>query len=261
MSRERARPRRAGTLALALALAAMPALAARDLPAPLRPFEASYAVTRNGIQVGTTELTLASHARGWRLHSVTQAQGLLALMVSKPSTEETILTRHDGGLRPLHYRHTEPDEADHLTVAFDWQAGTARVERGRGGDNETLALEPGTHDPFSALLVMMQRIADGAESVRLPGIDDEGERNPLAFAVAARETVAVPLGRYDSVRVRRVRADKRSTVLWLAPELDWLPVRMEQRRKGELVARAELNALDGERSERTRSGRRNRRGR
>ncbi len=257
---DRTRPCRLGGAALVAMLAALPALAGGgvELPEPLRTFDASYSVTRSGMRLGTTELTLASHARGWRFSSATEAQGMFALLVSGPSTEETILAPHDGGLRPLQYRHTEPDEADNFSVAFDWAAGEARVDRADGDD--VLPLAPGTHDPFSALLVVIQGIAGGAERVQLPGIDDDGERSELRFALAGRERIEVPLGTYEAVRVHRVRDDERATITWLAPELDWLPVRMEQRNEGNLVARAELEALDGQSARTQRSRRRDRPG-
>jgi len=242
----RRRSGRRAAVALATIVAALPASAGGggELPEPLRAFEASYSVTRSGMQLGTTELTLARHAGGWRFRSVTEAQGVFSLLMSGPSTEETILAVHKGALRPLRYRHTEPDEADNFSVVFDWAADEARVERAAGDD--VLALAPGTHDPFSALLAVIQRVAGGAETVRLPGIDDDGEPQTLRFAVRARERIEVPLGTYEAVRVHRVRDDKRTTVTWLAPKLDWLPVRMVQRKKGDLVARAELTTLDGQ---------------
>ncbi len=264
MSRHRIDPRcvaqRLG-IALAAALAALPVDAGggNELPHPLRAFDGTYAVTRSGMRLGTTQLTLEPHERGWRFSSVTQARGLFSLLVSGPSTEETILAAHDGGLRPLRYHHTEPDEDDDLSVAFDWAAGQARVDRTDATD--VLPLAPGTHDPFSALLVVIRAVAGGAETVRLPGIDDDGERTELRFAVRARERIEVPLGRYEAVRVHRVRDDKRATITWLAPELDWLPVRMVQRNKGDLVARAELTALDGQSARAQGSRRSDRRGR
>lgn len=257
----RPRWRRRVGVALVTIVAALPAAAGGggELPEPLRPFEATYSVTRSGMQLGTTELTLARHEHGWRFRSVTEAQGVFSLLMSGPSTEETILAAHEGGLRPLRYRHTEPDEDDNFAVAFDWAAGEARVERADGAD--VVPLTAGAHDPFSALLAVIQAVAGGAESVRLPGIDDDGERTELRFAVRARERIEVPLGRYDTVRVHRVRDDKRATITWIAPELDWLPVRMEQRKKGDLVARAELSALDGQSAKAKRSRRSDRRGR
>lgn len=240
-------PRRTHSAVVLLLLAALPALAGGNgLPAPLAPFEAEYRVGRSGMQVGRTSVRLEAHDRGWRYESVTEAQGLLALFVDGPVVERTLLEAHADGLRPLEYHHREPD--GDARVRFDWAAGEARVDTPGGG--RAVPLEPGTRDQFSAMLAVMQALAAGETEVRFPGIDDEGEREPLAFVAEGRESIEVPLGRYDTVRVRRIREGKRTTVTWLAPELDWLPVRVEQRRRGDLVARLELAALNGEEAER-----------
>ncbi|MDZ7748781.1 MAG: DUF3108 domain-containing protein [Halofilum sp. (in: g-proteobacteria)] len=243
-------PRRHSLAALLLAalLAAPAASAGGDgLPAPLRAFEAEYRVVRSGLRLGTTSVALAPHGGGWRYRSVTEAEGLFSLFVDGAAIDQSVFTVRDGGLRPLRYRHEEPDAEDNLRVDFRWGRGEARVEHHEGA--YTVALEPRTHDPFTVILSVMQALAAGKDGVAFPGIDDDGERVELRFEVSGRETVEVPLGRYESVRVRRVRDDKRSTVTWFAPGLDWLPVRFEQRRKGDLVARMELEALDGRRAE------------
>lgn len=238
--------RPARSAAALLLLAALPALAGGNrLPAPLAPFEAEYRVGNGSMRVGRTLLRLEPHARGWRYESVTEAEGLLALFVDGPVVERTLLEAHGDGLRPLQYRHREPD--GDTRVRFDWAAGEARADTPDGA--RTIPLEPGTRDQFSAMLAVMQALAAGDTEVRFPGIDDEGEREPLVFVAEGRETIEVPLGRYDTVRVRRIRDGKRSTVTWLAPELGWLPVRVEQRKRGDLVARLELTALNGEEAE------------
>lgn len=236
---------RSAALAIAL-LAAPPALAGgTDLPAPLATFEAEYRVTRGSMQVGRSMLRLEPHARGWRYESVTEAQGLLALFVDGPAIDRTLLEPHAGRLRPLEYYHREPDSESQ--VRFDWAAGEARADMSDGA--RTIALEPETHDQFSVMLAVMQALAEGRKAFSFPGIDDDGDRKSLVFAAEGRERITVPLGRYDTVLVRRIRDGKRSTVSWLAPELGWLPVRIEQRRRGDLVARLELVALNGEEAE------------
>jgi len=225
-----------------------PALAGGDsLPAPLMPFEAQYRVTNGTLQVGTTTIRLRPDPQGWRYESVTEADGVFALFAGGPINETSILQPVDGGLRPLEYRHDEPDDKDDVRVTFDWAAGeyTAR----RRGRTRTRPLQPGTRDQFGVILAVIRAVAEGRETLSVPGIDDKGEPQPLRFEVTGREHRSVPLGDFDSVRVRRVREDKRSTVIWLAPKLDWLPIVIEQRKKGDLVARLELETLNGRTAE------------
>lgn len=221
-----------------------PALAGGDsLPAPLFPFEAQYRVTNGTLQLGTTVIRLRPDPQGWRYESRTEAGGVFALFAGGPIHETSILQPHDGGLRPLEYRHDESNGKDDVRVAFDWTAGEYTVHR--RGRTHTRSLEPETRDQFGVILAVIRAVAGGRDTLSVPGVDDKGEPLTLRFEVTGRERRSVPLGEYDSVRVRRVREDKRSTVIWLAPELEWLPIMIEQRKKGDLVARLELEALNG----------------
>jgi len=110
------------------------------LPPPLAAFEAEYRVTNGSMQLGTTRISLAPHEGAWRYRSVTEAQGLFRLFVSGKAIESSRLERHGDWLRPIAYRHIEPDEEDNVTVAFDWPASTATVSTQQG--TRELELEP-----------------------------------------------------------------------------------------------------------------------
>ncbi|MDX1610277.1 MAG: DUF3108 domain-containing protein [Halofilum sp. (in: g-proteobacteria)] len=214
------------------------------LPTPLQPFTADYLLTDGSTRVGRASIALEPAPEGWRYRSRVRPEGLFALFAGKVE-DQTLLEVDGDELRPLRFRHRE-DEGS-LTVDFDWAAGKARVT---GRREATLPLEPGTHDQFSAMLAVARAFAAGRERLRLPSIDDDGETQPLVFEHAGTTTVEVPLGTYETVHVRRIRRNSsRETETWLAPALDWVPVRIEQRKDGKLVARMDLIGLNGEQAE------------
>lgn len=233
-------------LVVCLWLSALPAFAGGNaLPDPLSTFRAEYRVTNGSIKLGTTAISLQPDNGGWHYRSVTEATGLASLFVSGQAIESTRLEAHDGGLRPTAYDHTDPDEEDNVRVDFDWDARTATVRHAEG--TRTLDLEADTLDGFSATLAMIQRVAREEDNIRIPTVDDEGERETLVFRQAGRESISVPFGTFDTVRVDRVRkGKKRETITWLAPELDWVAVRIDQRKDGDLSGRLELTGLKGE---------------
>ena len=214
------------------------------LPAPLEPFEARYLLTDGSARVGQASTGLEPTAEGWRYYSRVKPEGLYALLAG--NIEDTAwLETHGDALRPVRFEHVGSEPGERVTVEFDWQAGQARVTAPER--EATLPLEAGTHDQFSAMLAVIHAFADGRERLELPSIDDEGEAEPLVFEHAGSASITVPLGTYETIHVRRVRKDsKRETESWLAPALDWVPVRIDQRRKGELVARMELIGLNGQ---------------
>lgn len=232
-------------LAALAILAAAPA-SANGLPEPLAPFDAMYRVTDGSSRLGEAEFGLEEKGGTWRYYSRVKPEGLYALLIGK--VEDTAwLESHAGGLRPLRFIHDEDGDEDDIRIEFDWPAGEALVER--RGTKRRLSLDPGTHDQFSAMLAVIHNFAAGRERLELPSIDDEGEREPLVFVRAGEISIDTPMGRFDTVHVRRVRRNsKRETESWLAPSLGWIPVRIDQSRKGELVARMELSGLNGERA-------------
>lgn len=242
---KRPKPRVRSALALLLACAAGPlAAGGSGLPQPLAPFTASYQVTDGSSRVGRAEFGLEPAKSGWRYHSRVKPEGLYALLIGE--AEDTAwLETHGNGLRPLRYIHDEDGKEDDVRMTFDWAADQALVEH---GDNKrTLALEPGTHDQFSAMLAVMQAFANGQQRLELPSIDDDGTAEPLVFVRDETVSVKTPFGSFDAVHVRRVRENsKRETESWLAPSIGWIPVRIEQRKKGELVARMELIGRNGD---------------
>lgn len=236
---------RATAAAAALALVAALAVAGdAGLPAPLEPFTADYRLTNGSVRVGGAEIALEPNSGGWRYRSRTEAEGIFKLFMSEAMTETTLLERDDGDLRPLRYRHDDPDDDDDVTVAFHWDRGEATVTAADG--RRTLGIEAGTRDSFSAVLALMQALAKGHERITIPAIDDDGEAETLRFRVEATETIEVPLGTYQAIRVRREREDSsRQTLTWAAPALGYVPVRIEQHEDDELSARLELIGLNG----------------
>lgn len=236
--------------AILLALLAATATAGGgELPAPLTPFQAEYRLTDGTSRVGRAEIGLEPVREGWRYYSRVKPEGLYALLVGEVN-DTARLEVHGNGLRPLRFRHDGSDKDERIEIEFDWAAGEARASGPKA--DRTLPLEPGTHDQFSAMLAVILAFADGQEQLELPSIDDDGELEPLVFQRAGRESIEVPLGTYKAVHVRRIRENgKRETDTWLAPELGWVPVRIDQRKKGELVARMELIGLNGEKADTT----------
>ena len=56
------------------------------------------------------------------------------------------------------------------------------------------------------------------------------------YAPGARETLSLPAGAIEAIRVDRQRDDaKRTTTSWFAPQKAWLPVQIEQVEKGDTI--------------------------
>jgi hypothetical protein len=73
-------------------------------------------------------------------------------------------------------------------------------------------------------------------------LQDAEELKPLSITNVGTRAVKVPYGRFDAIGIQHHReGSSRVTTLWCVEELGYLPVVIEQHRKGKLRLRAELS--------------------
>lgn len=76
-------------------------------------------------------------------------------------------------------------------------------------------------------------------------LDDKGTNGRQKFRRLATEQLSLPYGEVAAVKVERVReSKKRETFYWFAPELNYVLVKMQQRKEGDEVATLLLERLN-----------------
>jgi hypothetical protein len=72
---------------------------------------------------------------------------------------------------------------------------------------------------------------------------DVDELKTIEVRSIGNRTVKVPAGEYEAIGLEhQAVGSKRITTMWCVPELDYLPVIIEQHRKGDLKMRAVLTS-------------------
>lgn len=78
----------------------------------------------------------------------------------------------------------------------------------------------------------IQLQADLIDDKPLPTYDiaDGGHLKQWDFEILGKEKIKTPAGKFDTIKVKRIREPnaKRNTIFWLAPDWDYLVVRLEQ---------------------------------
>ena len=225
--------------ALALALGALPAQAG-----VLSPYKAVYELSRGKMMLGDTTFTLARDGNTcYRLHGVAEPMGLAALLAGK-TEEESRFCEVDGRLRAQSYKRTQQngDKDDSYSLRFDW--GNRMVTTNGGASRE---LPPDGLDR-GLMEISLRRLLKqaGGEAPREPFVFllvEDDEITPYSLQVTGREPVSTPVGRFDTLKVERLNPGKREMRLWLAPELDYLPVKVERQKKGDPAVRMILREL------------------
>lgn len=222
------------TLLLLLSCQTLAAENQQDLS--FRPFKAHY-VARAPIygDVGKTTISLRREASYWLLESQSRATGLLAFASSGRIAEWSLLEElEDGRLKLLEYHFRQANKPEKEIVAkLDWTKKQVDIER--QNKHTQLALEKDTFDRLSSALPIMKALRQQQTKVVLPTIGRSSVSDKV-FTVTGKEVVKTRVGKYEPLIVKRQRSDKRSTITWYAPALDYLPVKIEQYKKGKLVA-------------------------
>ncbi len=240
----------AATLLLALAA---PAMAQQVRESDMRPFSVTYAVGNNLVTAGNATLELESDGDGWLYSLETKPTGIFRLTGKGRISETTRIRTEptpDGGdalvLRPTDYTYRQDDEARRAVDAtFDWEAGSLGWTR--RGESDEVALDAPILDRLSVTLAVMSALRRGETEVRVQ-VFDTGRIKDVIFEDEGAETLETNLGELETRRVVRRNLDgsSRTTITWFAPSLDYMPVKIEQLKRGELVARLTLRSLKSE---------------
>lgn len=210
-----------------------------------RPFSAEYTLKKGGLSLGNAKFTLRETSPGtWHYKSSLKPTGLARMFTSDAFSEETyVLQQADGTLVPQGYSYTRTgNEPETASVNYDWDSHTAYFTR--NGKGQQLTLTPEHQDRYSLVLSLMQAIATGADNMSYQVIDKSMKSRGYRRDIT--EVTRTGLGDKQSIRVIQSGNSKRQIHYWLSPELNYLPVRIEQFRKGKSQLKMVLQSLEWE---------------
>lgn len=151
----------------------------------------------------------------------------------------------DGTIQPRLYRYKRSGLGKNrrAELVFDWER--QRVTNDVEDSRWSMAISEGVQDKLSTQLQLQKDLIDGKERFVYP-IADGGELKEYQFEIVDRERLNTNLGPVETVKIQRSRDDdERVTNAWLAPEWNYLLVRLEQREDGDThtldIDRAQIN--------------------
>jgi hypothetical protein len=207
---------------------------------------ASYAVTYRGLSAGTITFTFAHDpATGrYRFETRPDPSPLARLFVSRAAIERSVMEIGPQGVRPMAWTLDDgkASKKDDGELHFDWarERVTGLIE----GESIDLPLEAGVQDRSSLQIAVSTALLRGSEPGTVALIDD----NRIKHYTYTRKEPAVQetkAGKFDTVVYESARTgSSRISRLWLAPQLDYLPARAEQIRKGKVETVMVLTALE-----------------
>jgi hypothetical protein len=231
-------------IARALGVAGMLIAAAPATADPaLAPFTAVYDVLHGTHRVGEATFTLrAGDGSSYVFESRTEAKGI-AKVFAGTITETSDFTLDESGPRPVRFSAQESRGHSSQSVTFDWATGIAHSER--DGERADIALRPRVLDHSLIEIALMSDLKAGRALAPYHIVEKNALRS-YAYDHASDETAQVPAGSFETAVVRQRReGSSRELYFWCAPKLDYLPVKLEQRKEGEALFTMVLKSVQG----------------
>lgn len=233
-------------LATTIAFALFAVLTVHADSAALPPsFTASYAASYRGIEAGTLTFSLRPESPGRYVYETKADPSFLArLVVSRNAIERSEMLIDENGVRPLRWTLDDgkAGDKDDGSLTFDWDAG--RVTGRADAKSVDLPTQPGIQDRLSIQIAVMTALLRGEEPGEIPLIDDEKVKL-YTYRRTGTAVMETPLGRLDTVIYESAReGSSRLSRFWMAPSLDYIPVRAEQIRKGKVETVMTIRSLE-----------------
>ena len=208
--------------------------------ASLAPHSAVYKV-KISVLGGQLNTELKASESGYIATHIVKPTGM-SRMVSRGSIAESSEFRTaDDGIRPTAYSSKDTISRDktHAAIQFDWDAGEARGTV--NGEELVSAMDAVAHDRVSIQYELMHDLLNGGPSPEYTMFEIDRLRTVNVRNIG-RKAVKVPAGRFEAIGIQhQSEGSKRITTLWCVEELGYLPVIIEQHRKGKLKFRATLS--------------------
>lgn len=214
-----------------------------------RAFKAEYRAYYGAMRGASTQFSLEPGRNGkWLWRSRSEPAGMVAMFRDDVVTEHSRFRINDGAIVPTSYRYhheTGGDTRRQRRLDFDWDESIVRYDD--NGNRGELALETGELDRFLAQYALMRDMRKGNRPDSYTIVyRDERFRQDLIYL--GEERIRVRAGRFDTVKIAMEDADSdRMLMMWMSPELGYLPVQLEQREPGETTVRMELESTNRER--------------
>lgn len=196
----------------------------------LEPFSAVYSARYSGITLEATRTLSKTGKDQWEM--TTAARNFMGQI-----NETSRFTVNGGTVQSDYYRYKRRvlGSSKQEEQLFDWDRKVSGYYVDRGPDSQPRREIPLTQPLFDRSnyqLQLIQDLRDGIEELSYQ-IADRGRQREYRFERLGSEILETPTGEIETVKVIRVREDDdRETILWFAPELNYLLIQMEHTEDG-----------------------------
>ena len=196
---------------------------------PISSYKAHFKAEVAGFKMGEIERSLKKHDNGlFEQTSLIYSTGLLSVFRPDRFEEHSYWRWQDNGPVPERYTyHFSGNKGDvYEQLEFDWQ--NMQVHSLREGKTTTLEIEKGVVDKLSYQIALVRDLRAGKKEFFYK-VADRGDIRHIRYKVVGEEEIETPWGKQHTLKVQRQTLTKeRITILWFAPDLDYMVIKLVQ---------------------------------
>lgn len=203
-------------------------------------YRATYTVKYRGVSGGMLHVTLRSEEPGRLVYESRPEPGMFARALIGPgAVERSEMVMEGNAVRPLAWSSDDGRGGkDNGRLDFDWEAGT--VHGTMKGEEVELPAKDGLQDRLSLQVAVLIALQRGEEPGTIAMVDGNEVKSYSYTRVGSRR-LSTFAGTFDTVLYESTRpGSRRLSRIWHAPELGYVPVRVERLREGRVESVMEV---------------------
>lgn len=190
----------------------------------LTPFQADYQFAYNGKNVGSaTRVLQQQNNQQWAYTFSAKALGIGS------ATETSRFNFNNGQIASQSFSRSSKILVHHRTMSINFNPSTKLINTKKDKTARSFAWQAGVLDELNAELQVREDLKKNALKAQY-FIADAKEVEGRKFVQQGSEQVKTPSGTYQTIKVvMQHQKPNRSTIFWLAPQLDYLPVKVSHK--------------------------------
>ena len=186
----------------------------------MSPFQASYQFNYNGKNMGSATRTLSKSGNNWNYVFAAKAGGIAS------ATESSRFSFNGKQIQSSSFSRSSKILVHNNTMSINFNPNTKTISTKKDDKARSFAWKAGVLDELNAELQLRDDLKTSGLKPSY-AIADAKEIEARRFVKQGSEKVKTSYGTFDTIKVV-MKHDKpnRDTIFWLAPKLDYAPVKV-----------------------------------
>lgn len=205
-------------------------------------FQAIYDANIKQAQGQLRSELISNNDDTYSFEMVTNATGIWKMLANGSVSEKSLFKIDKGALKSIQYNLDNSIRNIKSEVLFDWKNN--KIQGLYKERIINLSLEEQVIDRVLLQLQIINAIREDDDLKLITILDKDVLKNIVIKRGNETEVIGVPFGKFDSIKIEHSKTDsEKINTLWLAKELDYIPVKLTQTENGRTTFTAELRDL------------------